>query len=59
MREGTPLNLEVDMVVVCPDCRELVHVSAGYLLRHGSKAHGKLHPCSGSGKPYAQDCCGI
>lgn len=56
------LNLEVSMsVVVCPVCRDVVHTSAGYILRHGSNYHGRFSVCSGSGTSYVQpsDCCGI
>jgi len=49
------------MVVVCPQCREVVHVSAGYILRHGSTYHGRFDTCSRSGTPYCStdDCCNI
>lgn len=39
-------------VVVCPVCREVVHTTAGYILRHGFKNHGRIMVCSGSGTPY-------
>lgn len=49
------------MVVVCDVCREVVHVSAGYIVRHGSRTHGVVSVCAGSGRPYAgflDSCCG-
>lgn len=49
------------MVVVCPVCRDVVHVTAGYILRHGFKSHGVLNVCAGSGTSYcnSEDCCGV
>lgn len=48
------------MVITCPVCREVVHVSAGYITRHGSRHHGHVNVCSGSGTPYcvSESCCG-
>lgn len=40
------------MVVVCPVCRDVVHTSCGYIIRHGPRAHGTVVVCSGSGTPY-------
>lgn len=48
------------MVVVCPVCREVVHLVCGYIHRHGVKYHGKMDLCAASGTPYgphAADCC--
>lgn len=47
------------MVVVCPVCRDVVHVSGGYIVIHGSRSHGVFYPCVGSRQSYIQDCCGI
>lgn len=41
------------MVITCPVCREAVHVSCGYIVRHGSK----YHVCSGSGERYVESSC--
>lgn len=48
-------------VAVCPVCREVVHVSVGYILRHGFRVHGYFKECSGSGTPYCDsaDCCSV
>lgn len=48
------------MVQTCPICREVVHVSAGYFTRHGSRSHGIFQLCSGSGSPVYSLCdsCG-
>lgn len=49
------------MVAVCPVCREVVHVSCGYILRHGSSVHSMFSECAGSGTPYcvsSDSCCG-
>lgn len=49
------------MVVTCPVCREVVHVSCGYIVRHGTRDHGVLRSiCSGSGSPlhgFVDSCC--
>jgi len=47
------------MVVVCPVCREVVHVSGGYMMQHGSRYHGVFTLCAGSRTSYVSDCCGI
>lgn len=47
------------MVVVCPVCREVVHVSAGYIVQHGVRSHGVFSMCAGSRQSYVLDCCGI
>lgn len=49
------------MVVVCPVCREVVHTSCGYILRHGSKYHGFSAVCAGSGTSYCftDSCCSV
>lgn len=46
-------------VVVCPVCRDVVHVHAGYIIRHGVRHHGVFSLCSGSGTPYclSSSCC--
>lgn len=46
-------------VVVCPVCRDVVHVYAGYIVVHGSRHHGSFSTCSGSRQSYIQDCCGL
>lgn len=50
------------MVVVCSVCREVVHVSCGYILDHGITVHGSFKICAGSGTPYnvglEEFCCG-
>lgn len=50
------------MVAVCPVCREVVHISAGFILRHGSTVHLSFKECAGSGTPYCSSvtdsCCG-
>lgn len=49
------------MAVVCPVCREVVHVSAGYVVRHGVRHHLSFVECSASGTPYLcieDGCCG-
>lgn len=50
------------MVVVCPVCRDVVHTSSGYILRHGAKHHGMFLVCAGSGTIYCcnpDECCGV
>lgn len=48
------------MVVVCPVCREVVHLSCGYIVRHGVRYHSKFNICSGSGTPYVScSSCGV
>lgn len=49
------------MVVGCPVCREVVHVSSGYIVRHGARHHGVFSLCSGSGTPYVSvdTCCSL
>lgn len=44
------------MTVVCPVCRDVVHVSCGFILRHGFRYHLKFQICSGSGMPYVVSC---
>lgn len=47
------------MVVVCDVCRDVVHASGGYLVRHGVRHHGIFHLCAGSGRPVVgQFSCG-
>lgn len=49
------------MAAVCPLCREVVHVYAGYFVRHGVRDHGHFQLCAGSGSPHcvsADSCCG-
>lgn len=45
--------------MVCPVCREVVHLLSGYLARHGVRVHGVLKLCAGSGTAYCSslDCC--
>lgn len=48
------------MVVACDVCREVVHVQAGYYVRHGVHSLAGFRLCSGSGRPYAgflDSCC--
>lgn len=47
------------MVTSCPICRDVVHVYAGYFVRHGVHHHGRFELCSGSGSPVfiVSDCC--
>lgn len=46
---------------MCPVCRDVVHVSCGYIMRHGVTHFGKFELCSGSGTPYnvsiEDKCC--
>lgn len=47
-------------VVVCPVCRDVVHVSCGYIVRHGFTAHSMFQLCAGAGMPYGHvedSCC--
>lgn len=48
------------MVTTCPVCHELVHISCGYIARHGSYSHGLFGTCAGSGQRVISDvsCCG-
>lgn len=48
------------MVVPCPVCRDLVHTSSGYIVRHGARHHGVFSPCAGSATAVCSigDCCG-
>lgn len=48
------------MAVVCPICREVVHVSCGYIVRHGYTVHSVFKTCAGSGSSYMSICdsCG-
>lgn len=43
------------MVVICPTCREVVHLSDGVIIEHGSRDHGKTHLCMSSGTIYHLD----
>lgn len=47
------------MTVICPTCREVVHVFAGYIVRHGARHHLTYDLCIASGTPYSCtiDCC--
>lgn len=48
------------MVVVCSVCREVVHVAAGFILRHGVRRHGAFVACAASGTAYCaieDGCC--
>jgi len=50
------------MVVPCLVCRDMVHVAAGYYVRHGVYHHGVFSICAGSSTPYclaADSCCSI
>lgn len=49
------------MVVVCPVCRDVVHVFGGYILKHGARHHGVFSVCAGSATSYCNtdDCCGV
>lgn len=49
------------MVISCPVCRDVVHVSQGYILRHGYSHHGLFDLCAGSGTPITSivECCGL
>lgn len=49
------------MVVCCPNCREMVHLSAGFIVSHGARHHGVMDVCAASGTAYVyiEDCCGI
>ena len=47
------------MAISCPVCREVVHVHAGYIVRHGVVHHGVFHACAGSGTAYVTDCRSI
>ncbi|WNK12687.1 MAG: hypothetical protein [Microvirus sp.] len=48
------------MVVVCPVCREVVHLLSGYIAYHGARLHGSIQPCAASGTSYcySSECCG-
>lgn len=47
------------MVQTCHVCRDVVHVYAGYFVRHGSRHHGLFDLCAGSGTPVCtvMECC--
>lgn len=47
------------MVITCSVCREVVHVYAGYVVRHGATHNGLFSVCAGSGVPVcgSSDCC--
>lgn len=40
------------MVVVCPECRQVVHTSQGYILIHGSTSQSKFNQCAASNSTY-------
>lgn len=44
------------MEVVCPVCRDVVHIYNGIILLHGVTYHGKFERCSGSLTPYGVVC---
>lgn len=48
------------MAIVCPLCREVTTLHAGYITRHGYRDHLKFVLCSASGTPYVCniECCG-
>lgn len=49
------------LIVSCPVCSESVHVSCGFIVRHGVSHHGVFFKlCSGSGMPFVSidSCCG-
>ena len=48
------------MVVTCSVCRDVVHTSGGYILRHFIKGHHMPRViCSGSGMSVVSDCCDL
>lgn len=44
------------MVGICPVCREVVVLHAGFLVRHGARNHDRMDLCAGSGTPLKITC---
>ena len=53
---GPFLEVAVLTTAVCSVCRDVVHVSHGLAVVHGSWIHGVFKPCAGSGvSPYCSN----